>query len=67
MAEIEVTCYGQCGKKTDNPSRDGWEYLPITGKYRCFPCSQELELAAQDRREETKDEPGADYTDNFPG
>lgn len=43
----EYSCLGGCGKKSENPEHQGWELLPITGRYRCGACSRELEVVGR--------------------
>jgi len=44
-----VACYGGCSRRSENPEQEGWELLPITGKYRCGQCSRDLRLAGQEK------------------
>ena len=40
--DTRVSCYGGCGTKVQDPSKVGWTYLQITGKWRCYPCEKSL-------------------------
>jgi predicted SprT family Zn-dependent metalloprotease len=43
----EVSCAGGCGQKVEEPSKVGWDLLPITGRYRCGSCTRALRDAGR--------------------
>lgn len=45
-----LPCKGECGAKVaddEAATAAGWEYLSISGKYRCGKCTRELRAAGR--------------------
>lgn len=42
-----IACSAGCGTKVESPKDAGWEYLPISRRYRCWPCGNQLRRGSQ--------------------
>lgn len=54
MAE-PVSCAGGCGKVVpDDTAAEaaGWEFLPISRRYRCGQCTRELQEASKPKEKD---------------
>jgi len=40
-----ISCASGCGRQAESPEQAGWDYLQITGRWRCGACGLELRLA----------------------
>lgn len=66
-----ISCAGGCGAGVVEPAASGWEYLEVSQRWRCGPCTRVLQSLSQPYEDTMPDltnpAPGQPHGDPVPG